>query len=66
MRVFRSFSTRISLYVILLTALLFLIATLTVFRFSYGLVRKEAVTNAYSQLKALNLEMETYSAPLPQ
>lgn len=64
MRVFRSFSTRISLYVILLTALLFLIATLTVFRFSYGLVRKEAVTNAYSQLKALNLEMENVLSPI--
>ena len=58
MRVFRSFSRRISLYVILLTAVLFLTAALTVFKISYDMVRKEAVTNAFSQLRALNLEME--------
>ena len=58
MRVFRRFSTRISLYVILLTAALFLTASVTVYKINYDMVRKEAVTNAFSQLRALNLEME--------
>ena len=58
MRVFRTFSTRISLYVILLTAVLFLTASVTVYKINYDSVRKEAVTNAFSQLRALNLEME--------
>ena len=58
MRVFRRFSTRISLYVILLTAALFLTASVTVYKINYDSVRKEAVTNAFSQLRALNLEME--------
>ena len=58
MRVFRTFSTRISLYVILLTAALFLTASVTVYKINYDSVRREAVTNAFSQLRALNLEME--------
>ena len=58
MRVFRTFSTRISLYVILLTAVLFLTASVTAYKINYDSVRKEAVTNAFSQLRALNLEME--------
>ena len=58
MRVFRTFSTRISLYVILLTAALFLTASVTAYKINYDSVRKEAVTNAFSQLRALNLEME--------
>ncbi len=64
MRVFRRFSTRISLYVILLTAILFLTASVTVYKISYDLVRKEAVTNAFSQLRALNMEMENVLSPI--
>ena len=64
MRVFRRFSTRISLYVILLTAALFLTASVAVYKISYDLVRKEAVTNAFSQLRALNLEMENVLNPI--
>ena len=64
MRVFRTFSTRISLYVILLTAILFLTASVTVYKISYDLVRKEAVTNAFSQLRALNMEMENVLSPI--
>lgn len=64
MRVFRRFSTRISLYVILLTAALFLTASVTVYKINYDMVRKEAVTNAFSQLRALNLEMENVLNPI--
>ena len=55
---FKSFADKISVYVILLTAVLFLITAVTVNRYSYRHVRSEAVTNAFSQLKALNMEME--------
>lgn len=58
MKGFRSFSTRISLYVILLTAALFVATTLTVYRITYRIVRHEAITNAFSQLRAVNIEME--------
>ena len=64
MRVFRTFSTRISLYVILLTAALFLTASVTAYKINYDSVRKEAVTNAFSQLRALNLEMENVLRPV--
>lgn len=55
---FKSFADKISVYVILLTAVLFLITAVTVNRYSYRHVRSEAVTNAFSQLKALNMKME--------
>lgn len=58
MSMFKSFANKISVYVILLTAALFLITAITVNRYSYRYVRSEAITNAFSQLKALNMEME--------
>ena len=60
----KSFANKISIYVILLTALLFIVTALTVYRLSYSLVQKEAVTNAYSQIKALKLEMENVLDPV--
>lgn len=60
----KSFANKISIYVILLTALLFILTSLTVYRLSYSLVQKEAVSNAYSQLKALKLEMENVLNPV--
>jgi phosphoserine phosphatase RsbU/P len=54
-----SFSARLSFYVILLTALLFVGASIAVSNYSRKLIKKEAIRNASNQLKATNLEIET-------
>lgn len=54
----RSFSTRISLYVILLSAALFLIATVLVYRASHRIIMDEAIAKTFNQLNSLNLQME--------
>lgn len=54
----RSFSTRISLYVILLSTTLFLIATVLVYRASHSIIRDEAIAKTFNQLNTLNLQME--------
>lgn len=54
----RSFSTRISLYVILLTAALFIFATLLVYRVSHNIIREEAIAKTFNQLNSLNLQTE--------
>ncbi len=53
-----SFAAKLSFYIILLTALLFIGSILIVSFYSHKLIRDEAIRNAFNQLKSVNLEID--------
>lgn len=57
-RIKSSFAARMSFYVILLTAVLFIGASITISIYSRSIIRNDAIKNATNQLKSTNLEIE--------
>ncbi len=54
----KSFSGKLSFYVILLTAVLFCLAAGVSYMYSHSLIKKEAIRSASAEIKAANLEIE--------